>query len=175
MFHVMSMAESSELLVNLHFYVYYLSNSEKAILTYRMIVTTYCFWTDSCTPGTSWQQDCNTCTCTENRTPVCTLRACLPRPVRQLPSETCEPGSTFRKDCNTCTCSDDGRSAACTLRLCLSQTRRRRDVQKCEPGTTYQKDCNTCRCLEDGQNEACTLKFCVPNAGTLVPNSEPQV
>jgi hypothetical protein len=85
MFHVMSMAESSELLVNLHFYVYYLSNSEKAILTYRMIVTTYCFWTDSCTPGTSWQQDCNTCTCTENRTPVCTLRACLPRPVRQLP------------------------------------------------------------------------------------------
>nr|AGM32459.1 pacifastin-related peptide precursor [Coptotermes formosanus] len=127
----------------------------------------------------SWRQDCNTCTCSENRVARCTLRACLPRAIRQIPSslpaETCEPGSSFKKDCNSCRCSEDGKTAVCTLKFCLPQSRRRRDVQKCQPGTTYQKGCNTCRCLEDGQTEACTLKLCLPNAGIPASNSEPKV
>jgi hypothetical protein len=48
------------------------------------MITAYCFLTDSCTPGTTWRQDCNTCTCTENRVPVCTLKACITRPTRQF-------------------------------------------------------------------------------------------
>ena len=58
-------------------------NSEKAIFFIRMFITAYYFWTATCTPGTTWKQDCNTCGCTSNGLPVCTAMACLPRQTRQ--------------------------------------------------------------------------------------------
>ena len=36
-----------------------------------------------CEPGTSWQADCNTCTCTDDGIPVCTLAACSPPELQQ--------------------------------------------------------------------------------------------
>ena len=49
-----------------------------------MIITAYCFWTDTCTPGATWQQECNTCTCTDTGLAICTQKACLPRLKRQV-------------------------------------------------------------------------------------------
>ena len=65
------------------FYIYQMINSEKAFFLIRIIITAYCFRTDTCAPGTTWQQDCNTCSCTETGRSVCTAKACLPRLKRQ--------------------------------------------------------------------------------------------
>jgi len=59
-------------------------NSEKAFFFLSVFITAYCFWTATCKPGTTWQQACNTCSCTGRGFPVCTLKACLPRLSRQV-------------------------------------------------------------------------------------------
>jgi len=84
MFCIMSVAESRELHVNLHFYIYWMINLKIAIFFIRIIITAYCFWTATCKPGTSWRRDCNTCTCNSRGVPVCTMKACLNRLKRQV-------------------------------------------------------------------------------------------
>ena len=59
-------------------------NSEKVTFVYQSDYNCLLFLTDTCTPGSTWQQDCNTCTCTENGLAICTLKACLPRQTRQV-------------------------------------------------------------------------------------------
>lgn len=35
------------------------------------------FVATSCTPGTTYKKECNTCTCTEHGTEACTLKLCI--------------------------------------------------------------------------------------------------
>ncbi|MEO1267005.1 MAG: hypothetical protein AAFX99_02840, partial [Myxococcota bacterium] len=58
--------------------------------------------------GDTWQEACNTCTCTEDG-PTCTEAACACGEY--------EIGDTWQEDCNTCTCTEDG--PACTLLGCV--------------------------------------------------------
>lgn len=75
-----------------------------------------------CESGTTFQHDCNLCTCSENGYITCTERFCPP-PQQESAVEDdnfrCTPGDKLRKDCNDCTCSADGISMSCTYKLCV--------------------------------------------------------
>jgi hypothetical protein len=87
-----------------------------------------------CTPGTTLRpsdSSCNTCTCQDDHSWICTRTAC----------PECVPGETRRVDrCNSCSCEDGFWS--CTEQVCSD----------CEPGDIVpQPDgCNTCICNEMG-------------------------
>uniref|UniRef100_A0A224XR41 Putative serine protease inhibitor i/ii n=1 Tax=Panstrongylus lignarius TaxID=156445 RepID=A0A224XR41_9HEMI len=85
----------------------------------------------TCTPGTTWKVDCNTCFCSETGYIGCTLRGCLSPYIWPLKDKKlCTPGTTWKEDCNTCFCSETGH-VGCTLMACLSdQIRPKRDQEK---------------------------------------------
>ncbi|XP_050720174.1 mucin-5B-like isoform X2 [Eriocheir sinensis] len=65
----------------------------------------------SCTPGSSWQQDCNRCGCTDSApgVPRCTRIACLDDFVPALGEEYCTNGSRWRGgECSVCECIRNG-------------------------------------------------------------------
>merc|ERR1719273_2907926 len=66
----------------------------------------------SCTPGTSYTVDCNTCVCGADGVPVCTSSVCGS-------SSTCTPGTVSTVDCNTCVCSSLGEQV-CTTNTCTT-------------------------------------------------------
>ena len=74
-----------------------------------------------CTPGETMQRGCNTCQCSDSGQWMCTLRACVDVPLRDIggPSDTamCQEGETKKVACNTCQCLDG--SWACTERACV--------------------------------------------------------
>ncbi|XP_015586951.1 pacifastin-like protease inhibitor cvp4 [Cephus cinctus] len=90
-----------------------------------------------CTPGSSFNVDCNKCTCAaDGSAAACTRRLCLKK--REITPEvethvrstkswgpayiqgtSCTPGEQFSSECNTCVCDPDGQSAGCTLMLCV--------------------------------------------------------
>lgn len=87
---------------------------------------------EPCSLGQSYEEDCNTCSCTDTGKFVCTRRACYHGPLfpdtvdtptpakalRKRQNEPCEPGHAFERDCNTCTCTST-RIYACTRRACI--------------------------------------------------------
>lgn len=129
---------------------------------------------ESCTPGKSYKQDCNTCVCSSKGLPACTYKYCLKskrsvsEELRELPlGENCTPGQSFKRDCNTCVCSADG-LPACTLSLCPKPKRQVDPLEglpelpsdgECTPGQVYRQDCNVCYCGPYGHAE-CTYKLC---------------
>ncbi|CAL4064989.1 unnamed protein product, partial [Meganyctiphanes norvegica] len=60
---------------------------------------------DTCTPGRTWQQECNSCFCTPNGIPACTLQACN---VPICAPVACPGGCSTLNDpktgCPTCNC-----------------------------------------------------------------------
>merc|ERR1719266_1454946 len=72
----------------------------------------------SCTPGTSYTVDCNTCVCGADGVPVCTSSVCgssstttttsTTTSTTTAPSTTYTPGTVSTVDCNTCVCSSLG-------------------------------------------------------------------
>lgn len=89
-----------------------------------------CSWAaeQKCEPGSTFMQDCNHCTCTDDGTAAyCTEKACLKplvsvesgRRKRASAGDPCEPGTKFMADdgCNFCSCTSDGK-AACTRLPC---------------------------------------------------------
>jgi hypothetical protein len=116
---------------------------------------------ESCTPGTTFKMDCNTCVCGDNGLVVCTRMACIHEPIKQNSVDSCTPGSTFKVECNTCFCNDNG-IAACTLMECIHETIpiEQSSAELCTPGTTFKLDCNTCVCGDNGM-AACTRMECI--------------
>jgi hypothetical protein len=101
--------------------------------------------TELCTPGETRQNGmCNTCTCDDDHSWVCTRLAC-----------TCDPGEVrpAGDNCNQCTCSDEG-IWSCTQLPC----------PPCAPGTSIPAfdGCNTCTCNEGDSNYTCTEDVCSP-------------
>ncbi|CRK97498.1 CLUMA_CG010887, isoform A [Clunio marinus] len=121
-----------------------------------------------CTQGHSYEQDCNTCTCTE--TGIYQYSSLVEQP--------CTTGHSYEQDCNTCTCTETG-IYQCTLRACISPDEPRfpdtvaeettqgiralRDVSsataRCVDGHSYHDGCNTCVCTNGLY--ACTLIACI--------------
>merc|ERR1719266_3059444 len=75
--------------------------------------------TSSCTPGTSYTVDCNTCVCGADGAPVCTSSVCGSSSTTTATSTTCTPGTVFAVDCNTCVCSSLGEQV-CTTTVCTT-------------------------------------------------------
>jgi len=94
----------------------------------------------NCTPGTTWEQECNTCFCGDTGFAACTLKGCLKKDnihnirvhnasaaLRNVslaeytaPDFSCEPSESFKLECNTCKCSADGKGATwCTKKRCV--------------------------------------------------------
>lgn len=87
---------------------------------------------EPCTQGQSYEEDCNTCTCTDTGKFICTRRACYhgpqfpdtvdtPTPAKALKKRQTEPcvvGHVYEKDCNKCTCIDT-KIYVCTRRACI--------------------------------------------------------
>merc|ERR1712106_393056 len=84
----------------------------------------------SCTPGTSYTVDCNTCVCGADGAPVCTTNVCgasttttttttTTTSTTPAPSTSCTPGQVSLVDCNTCVCSSLGEQV-CTTNVCTT-------------------------------------------------------
>lgn len=123
----------------------------------------------NCTPGESWKDDCNTCTCTNTGQAACTLALCLrKRAADEAPAaglaegQDCTPNARWMPDdCNTCICNSDGKAAACSLVGCVNSTAPA-TRRTCSPGAMWRESCNVCWCSDNGQ-AACTLKGCLDN------------
>jgi len=75
----------------------------------------------SCTPGTIFVQDCNTCVCNSLGQSVCTTNTCTTTTTPAPGPGSCTPGTTFLQDCNTCVCNSLGQSV-CTTNTCTTTT-----------------------------------------------------
>lgn len=86
---------------------------------------------NDCVPGTTWNDGCNNCFCTENGLAGCTLLECsrinvgpsTAKPTlkgyfteaeTRNPRFRCEPNTKVKVDCNTCGCDKDGKISWCT-------------------------------------------------------------
>lgn len=100
---------------------------------------------------------CNTCTCAENGSAMCTAMACVV--TCDYGGKTYMAGETFpaTDGCNTCTCGDDG-AVACTEKACATCVYAGKTY---EPGESFPAldGCNTCTCGEDGA-VGCTKIAC---------------
>ena len=77
--------------------------------------------------GASWEEECNTCHCTETGNTGCTKLSCLPswsdlepkehRSCTDADGSTREQGDSWKDDCNTCHCTEAG-TVGCTKVLC---------------------------------------------------------
>merc|ERR1711902_279765 len=83
---------------------------------------------NSCTPGTTFSQDCNTCVCGSDGQPVCTTLDCgasttttttttTTTPTTTGSTGVCTPGTISTVDCNTCVCNSLGQQV-CTTTVC---------------------------------------------------------
>uniref|UniRef100_A0A336LLH6 CSON010971 protein n=1 Tax=Culicoides sonorensis TaxID=179676 RepID=A0A336LLH6_CULSO len=138
-----------------------------------LIITKRSVTEEGCEPGTTFNIDCNTCKCSDERVAACTRKACPPQlsdnklnNKRSIDEnkDKCEPGTTWQDECNTCFCSADG-EPVCTLALCLKRddkntAKRSTDDHKCAPGETWAKDCYTCICTDNGE-PFCTAAPCI--------------
>jgi hypothetical protein len=159
---------------------------EKQIQTYSA---------NKCTPGTTFNIDCNTCFCGETGLAACTIMMCPTMTVADIdsPEFRCEPGVPFKHPdgCNKCRCSADGQLAGCTRMFCAPKITYSTvsDVFspdfKCEPNTAFSHPdgCNTCTCDSFGKTNGCTRMMCsfsaksaaddikdLPNLNTSAPD-----
>ena len=148
---------------------------------------------EPCKEGDSYNEDCNTCTCTSTGVYACTRRACYhgpqfpdtptkaPKSKRDVneveASSGCDKGPSYSDGCNTCVCS--GERYACTKKFCFpapvilphssKETVSKRDTttenKGCDKGQSYSDGCNTCVC--QGNVYACTLRACFPTSVIL--------
>ncbi|XP_066998522.2 U-reduvitoxin-Pr21 isoform X2 [Anabrus simplex] len=156
----------------------------------------------TCTPGSTFPLDCNTCVCGDDgirANAACTLKGC--GTIQEVvvaehdnhSSDNCTPGSTFMVDCNTCTCGSDGvrENAECTQLDCsaapqsfLNRVGRGGPMdgvlsERCFPGSPFKVDCNLCLCPVSGIKElapcsdwVCPPPTCSPNDVECVSDGE---
>ncbi|XP_039765140.1 uncharacterized protein LOC120637369 isoform X3 [Pararge aegeria] len=139
-----------------------------------------------CLPGSKWNSHCNSCFCSEDGLPACTIMAC--KGQGDEPDSTCAPETSWKNNCNRCWC-DNGR-AACTRMGCdgpivtdfkPSRTKRsegaepeivtslrihgngfsKRSAPICKPNASFKVYCNYCECASDGLSYTCTNQECM--------------
>lgn len=121
-----------------------------------------------CKPHTSWQEDCNTCTCNNEGTfNMCTTKVCeeVDPTTTEKPVQKCKPNETFMEGCNSCVCNSEGTLAMCSASTCIQDDKDpmeqiKPEVFRCKSLEVFKMDCNTCVCNKEGTNAACTEIGC---------------
>ncbi|XP_066998524.2 pacifastin-like protease inhibitor cvp4 isoform X4 [Anabrus simplex] len=154
----------------------------------------------TCTPGSTFPLDCNTCVCGDDgirANAACTLKGCgtIQEVVvaEHADGVICNPLENFELGCNTCKCGSDGlvANAACTQNPCPRQllsalSRKKRGgpmdgvlSERCFPGSPFKVDCNLCLCPVSGIKElapcsdwVCPPPTCSPNDVECVSDGE---
>lgn len=117
----------------------------------------------NCTAGSSWNDGCNTCSCSGESSPFNLI----------VSSHQLKFLIAFPKRFNT-----ENGAAICTQRYCVESSEKRKSTQserkhsvensmekgerRCTPGQHWKNKCNDCFCTETGI-AACTLRGCLPN------------
>lgn len=117
---------------------------------------------ETCEPGGTWSDGCNTCSCAEDgRTVSCTERACA-----EVDASVCAPGTRKIEDCNGCDCVEG--QWACTLMYC--------GPTSMGAGKVYcgglECDTRTSVCCDSASPPAAPDERCVAKAGTLPCGSD---
>ncbi len=122
---------------------------------------------ESCVPGTTWKNNCNTCWCSEDGVSACTLMGCL-----QFDDNSNSLTNIHHR--HTSFGQPASRNSIQEYSDKHSRVRRSAGVSEneCIPGTSWKEDCNSCGCTETGY-AVCTLKRCLHfgNDMSLLPTN----
>jgi hypothetical protein len=101
---------------------------------------------------------CNTCTCQDDGTAICTRLACVTS--CEYMGQSFAIGDTFPAGdgCNTCECTSDG-NVACTHMACVATCTWNGQTYPVGASFPAGDGCNTCECMPDG-NVGCTAVWC---------------
>ena len=102
-----------------------------------------CVRAPECEEGSTWKQDCNTCTCTDGKA-SCTEKACPPACTEYTAAKQCTQGRDWCYNAATCECEFSRAPAQCLVNPC--------DTAKCDLGF----ECQASYC--GGCNHLCVKK-----------------